>query len=62
MWQYLKKSVNNRIETVRLHLDQHEEIVAAICEHDSEKAARKMREHLTNIKENMSEVMDSYQK
>lgn len=62
MWQYLKKSVNNRIEMVRLHLDQHEEIVAAICEHDSEKAARKMREHLTNIKENMSEVMDSYQK
>jgi DNA-binding FadR family transcriptional regulator len=61
MWQYLKSSTNKRLETVRLHLDQHEEIVRAICLHNPDQAKEAMRNHLQNIDENMEDLLSSYQ-
>jgi GntR family transcriptional repressor for pyruvate dehydrogenase complex len=53
MWPLLKSQSNNREQQIELHLDQHEEIVAAICARDQAAASTAMRRHLTSIEQEM---------
>ncbi|MDR1901333.1 MAG: FadR family transcriptional regulator [Treponema sp.] len=58
MWPLLKKEGDNRRRQIELHLDQHEEIVGAICERDGEKAAAAMKRHLDDIEQEMDRVIN----
>jgi GntR family transcriptional repressor for pyruvate dehydrogenase complex len=58
MWPLLKREGDNRQKQIELHLDQHEEIVAAICARDGEKAYQAMYRHLINIEEEMDTLIN----
>ncbi|MDL2229832.1 FadR family transcriptional regulator [Treponema sp. OttesenSCG-928-L16] len=57
MWPLLKGETNNREQQISLHLDQHEEIVAAIRTRDPEKAYQSMYRHLSAIEEEMDALL-----
>lgn len=59
MWPWFKSQSNDREQQIKLHLDQHEEIVAAICSRDPRAARSAMRHHLTSIEKEMATIISS---
>jgi GntR family transcriptional repressor for pyruvate dehydrogenase complex len=53
MWPLLKNESNNRKRRIELHLDQHEQIVEAICDRDEKQAYGEMYNHLATIEKEM---------
>jgi GntR family transcriptional repressor for pyruvate dehydrogenase complex len=57
MWPLLKNESNNRKRQIELHLDQHEQIVEAICARDEKKAYQEMYKHLVTIEREMDSIV-----
>jgi GntR family transcriptional repressor for pyruvate dehydrogenase complex len=57
MWPLLKNESNNRKRQIELHLDQHEQIVEAICSRDEKKACQEMYNHLVTIEKEMDSMI-----
>jgi DNA-binding FadR family transcriptional regulator len=57
MWPLLKNESNNRKRQIELHLDQHEQIVEAICARDEKKAYQEMYNHLATIEKEMDSLV-----
>lgn len=57
MWPLLKSQSNNRERQIELHLDQHEQIVAAICARDQASSYKAMHRHLANIEKEMELII-----
>jgi GntR family transcriptional repressor for pyruvate dehydrogenase complex len=57
MWPLLKNESNNRKRQIELHLDQHEQIVEAICARDEKKAYQEMYNHLATIEKEMDSIV-----
>jgi GntR family transcriptional repressor for pyruvate dehydrogenase complex len=57
MWPLLKSESNNRKRQIELHLDQHEQIVEAICARDEKKAYQEMYNHLVTIEREMDNIV-----
>jgi GntR family transcriptional repressor for pyruvate dehydrogenase complex len=57
MWPLLKNESNNRKRQIELHLDQHEQIVEAICARDEKKAYQEMHNHLATIEKEMDSIV-----
>jgi GntR family transcriptional repressor for pyruvate dehydrogenase complex len=57
MWPLLKNESNNRKRQIELHLDQHEQIVEAICARDEKTAYQEMYNHLTTIEKEMDVIV-----
>jgi GntR family transcriptional repressor for pyruvate dehydrogenase complex len=55
MWPLLKRETSNHVE---LHEKHHREIIAAICDHDADRAYKTMYNHLNSIKEDMDSVIN----
>jgi GntR family transcriptional repressor for pyruvate dehydrogenase complex len=58
MWPLLKKESNNRKKQIELHLDQHEQIVYAICARDGKKAYQEMYNHLVTIEKDIDSIVN----
>jgi GntR family transcriptional repressor for pyruvate dehydrogenase complex len=58
MWPLLKNESNNRKRQIELHLDQHEQIVEAICARDEKKAYEEMYNHLATIEKEMDSIVE----
>ena len=58
MWPLLKKESNNRKKQIELHLDQHEQIVEAICARDEKRAYGEMYNHLATIEKEIDSLVN----
>jgi GntR family transcriptional repressor for pyruvate dehydrogenase complex len=59
MWPLLKNETNSRKRQIELHLDQHEQIVEAICARDEKKARQEMYNHLVTIEKEMDSMVET---
>lgn len=62
MWRWAKvQGAKNRAYSFELHQEQHKAIVAAIIDHDPDKAKQAMYDHLVNISEEMTMLFSDAQ-
>jgi len=57
MWPLLKKESSDRKEQIKLHLDQHERIVEAICARNGQLAYNEMFNHLNTIGKEIDNIV-----
>ena len=58
MWPLLKTESNSRKKQIERHLDQHEQIVKAICARDEKTAYQEMYGHLVTIEKEMDNLVN----
>ena len=58
MWPLLKKESSKRKRQIELHLDQHDQIVEAICARDEKRAYSEMYQHLATIEKEMDSFVN----
>lgn len=58
MWKFVKEKDMSRLQTLNLHLDQHEALVEAICRHDEELSRKIMSVHIEVIDSEMSMLFE----